>query len=279
MGGTGRALAWRAAALMARLAPAAAERRLSRPAFIVTAGRSGSSFLTRALADLPELAVYPSEANRLWHPNAYPRRRFSDELPDIWQAPRRFTELSLARRTAADGRRLRANFGAYQALTRGRVLVAKSAMIQFMLPWVCSQFPDGRFIHLVRDGRAVVLSYGKRMMRLSGAGAGERPSGELLRTLARYWCESLAAVWTADDELGLERDDRLLEVRYETLCTDPAGELARLASYLGVARAAGAAAPAAFESTNWKSERELPTVVAEELSAIMRDGLNRYGYR
>ncbi len=266
--------------MVAALAPGLGERRLGRAHIVVTAGRSGSTFLMRVLDGLPGLAVYPGEANRLWHPGAYPRRRFGDRVPSIWRQPERFAEYTLAHRTAADTRRLRATLGAYRVLTGGDALVVKSAMIQLILPWVAEQFPGARFIHLVRDGRAVALSYGKRLLARSAPGeAGAVPDGEMLRALARYWRDSVAAVARADAELGLAAGGRLLEVTYESLCADPPAELGRLASYLGLAERADAGRlPAAFDSRNWKAAGELAAPLAAELADIMRAGLERYGY-
>ena len=173
---TRQGIARRLATVVSAVAPGLAENRLRRPVFVVTAGRSGSTFLMRVLDELPGLAVYPGEANRLWHPNAYPRSRFGDEVPVFWRRPRRFTEYSLSHRTERDERRLRAALGAYQALMGGGRLVCKSAMIQFMLPWIDARFAGARYVHLVRDGRAVALSYGKRLLsRETSAGAAGRP--------------------------------------------------------------------------------------------------------
>ena len=275
-----QALARRAAILGARLAPGLGERRLGRPCLVVTAGRSGSTFLMRVLDELSGLAVYPGEANRLWHPRAYPRRRFGDRVPSIWRQPGRFADYTLRHRTATDARRLRAALGGYRALMGGGGLVVKSAMIQFILPWVVEAVPGARFLHLVRDGRAVALSYGRRLLaRRARGGEAPEPDAELLRQLASYWQETVDAVARADAELGLGADGRLLEVTYESLCADPAAELRRLAAYLGVAQpAAGAPLPAAFDNRNWKAASAIPAVLAEELTALMRSGLERYGY-
>ncbi len=273
-------LARRAALAVANLAPGLGEGRLSRPYFVVTAGRSGSTFLMRVLEEHPDLAVYPSEANRLWHPKAYPRRRFGEEVPRFWREPERFVEYSLRHQTAADARRLRATFGAYRALMGRPTFVCKSAMIQFSLPWVCGQFPDARFIHLVRDGRSVVLSYGKRLLRRGKEESPDpAPDGEMLRALARYWRDSVDAVDRASRELGLAAEGRLLEVSYEALCADPAAELRRLTAFFGLAAPATAGRlPAGFEDRNWKAARELTGELAADLDAIMRPGLERLGY-
>lgn len=239
----------------------------------------------RVLDEQRGLAVYPGEANRLWHPNAYPRRRFGDRVPVFWQEPERFIEYSAAHRSARDERRLRGTFGAFRALMGGGTLIAKSAMLQFSLPWLCRLFPEARFIHLVRDGRAVVLSYAKRLLsRRAGTGPApkpddEGPDDEMLRTLARFWRDSIGAVARASDELGLASEGRMLEVTYESICLDPVAELNRLAAYLeAVAPPSGGGLPASFDNRNWKAAGELSGPLAAELTRIMRDGLDRYDY-
>ncbi len=101
----------------------------------------------------------------------------------------------------------------------------------------------------------------------------------MLRSLACFWRDSIAAVQLAGSELGLHAAGRLLEVTYESLCADPVVELKRLGSYLGVATpASGDRLPASFDNRNWKAESELTSALAAELTAIMQVGLDRYGY-
>jgi len=99
---------------------------------------------------------------------------------------------------------------------------------------------DVKVIRLVRDGRAVALTYtdparfadaSSPEMRGGGAG-GERDSERL--SMARA-----ALAWRRSNEesehvlAGLDRS-RWVEVRYEELCADPQGTLRRILDFLGL---------------------------------------------
>jgi hypothetical protein len=80
-------------------------------------------------------------------------------------------------------------------------------------------WPDARFIHLLRDGRAVARSH----VQMGWAGNAWAAS-KAWRDAERA-CQAL--------ERALE-PSRLLEVRYEELVRNPPGELARICAFLGV---------------------------------------------
>ena len=97
----------------------------------------------------------------MWHPKAYPLRYSNLEKPPIWVDPYKFTQMSLEDWTPRDRRSIRAIFGAYQAICRKKYFLNESAMIVFMIPYILELFPEARFIHMYRDGRAVAFSYAK----------------------------------------------------------------------------------------------------------------------
>ena len=88
-----------------------------------------------------------------------------------------------------------------------------------IVPELASMYPDARFIHLVRDGRDVAMS----MRRL-----GWSPD-------ASRWIHHGVLEWTAAldaaDALTLGKD-RLLEVRYEDVVTDPEGSARIICRFL-----------------------------------------------
>jgi hypothetical protein len=81
-------------------------------------------------------------------------------------------------------------------------------------------FPDARFIHLVRDGRAVAAS----ILPLDWG-----PNNVM--HAAEFWMARCAMGLGAELELGA---DRVLRVRYEELVTDPEVALRRIASFGGL---------------------------------------------
>jgi hypothetical protein len=99
-----------------------------------------------------------------------------------------------------------------------------------VLPVIARLFPEARFVHLVRDGRDVAFS------------PADAPHGPLVRGLAmiqridghlanaRRWATGA----TLGRAHGVMLGERYLEVRYEALVAEPAGELARVAEFLGI---------------------------------------------
>ncbi len=81
-------------------------------------------------------------------------------------------------------------------------------------------FPDARFIHLVRDGRAVAAS----IMPLDWG-----PNDAV--SAARYWMQWLAPGLAAELVYGPER---VMRVRYEDILADPRGQLDRMAAFIGL---------------------------------------------
>jgi hypothetical protein len=79
-------------------------------------------------------------------------------------------------------------------------------------------FPDARFVHLIRDGRDIALSY----MQL----------GFSLETAATYyWKRYVRAGRRAGAGLG---PGRYREIRYEDLLADPEGQLRAMCPFLGL---------------------------------------------
>ena len=172
----------RVARILARAFPAHMAAELHDPIFFIGAGRSGTNLLTDLLRSHPDLSVFPDEANDLWHPRLYPWSDARLDVPPIWADGQAFTRASLDSRSAADDQRLRAAFGAYQRLTRGRYLVNKSIMITFMVEYVLDVFPDARFIHLLRDGRSVALSFAQKDAKnISNTGRATRSTASISR--------------------------------------------------------------------------------------------------
>jgi hypothetical protein len=88
------------------------------------------------------------------------------------------------------------------------------------VPLLARIFPDARFIHIIRDGRDVALSY----LDLPGY-------PRTLWQAAIRWKERVRAARLAGPGLGKERYS---EVRYESLVADPEGVLRDLCQFLGL---------------------------------------------
>jgi hypothetical protein len=80
-------------------------------------------------------------------------------------------------------------------------------------------FPEARYVHIVRDGRDVMLSVRHRWEREQN-----------VQWIAREWA---MAIDRARD-FGTRHSDRYLEVRYESLLEDPEGVVREVAEFAGL---------------------------------------------
>lgn len=136
----------------------------------------------------------------------------------------------------------------------GRPWGWKLCETSYILPVVAALFPQGRFVHLLRDGRDVAFSdhvgptdafwrkiyFGtaaiERWRGLALDGATYRRHAHLFN--AQHWLASVRAGREAGRPLG----ERYREIRYETLCEDLAATTARLFDFLGLGTAGAAIA-------------------------------------
>lgn len=152
------------------------------------------------------------------------------------------------------------------------------------VPLLARLFPDARFVHLIRDGRNVALSYA------------DVPFGP--KTVG-----SAAALWAARVGTGMRDGRRLapgryVEILYEDLVEDPVGEVKDVCSFLGLAfdpamldhteRARSVMLPSADRLNPHVTERpikgvrswetEMPARHVEIFEAIAGDVLAQLGY-
>ncbi|MDQ3645989.1 MAG: sulfotransferase, partial [Actinomycetota bacterium] len=86
------------------------------------------------------------------------------------------------------------------------------------IPFLADLFPDARFVHLVRDGRNVALSYA------------DVPFGpKTVSEAARLWARRVSAGMAAGRTLP---PGRYIELCYEDLVEDPEGEAKGLCTFL-----------------------------------------------
>lgn len=96
-------------------------------------------------------------------------------------------------------------------------------VVDRLLAW----FPEGRFIHVIRDGRDVVCSL-RHHPKQKYVG-GEIVAQEITNPISRC-----ASRWLEDTSAGLayEGHPRYLSVRYEELVSDPRPTMARVCAFL-----------------------------------------------
>ena len=118
-------------------------------------------------------------------------------------------------------------------------------------------FPDGRFVHVIRDGRDVLASHRdvRRRIESSGRESWNRASFRTHRVCARWHRAAVAHFeLSADPRLA----ERYLAIRYEELVREPAASLASLFGFLELEAETGGPGPGSF---------------ADEAAAIPIDGI------
>jgi Sulfotransferase family len=199
------------------------------PFFIVASARSGTTMLRLILNRHPRIAVPPES-------------RFITEL---WQGADEVEVENFLSRLASHSRfvawelsieAIRAEIGesgvvsyhdaidaVYHAYARGKgkdLWGDKTPRYVEHIPFLASLFPESRFIHLVRDGRDVALSY-----------ADVSFGPKTVAKSAQLWAKRVTAGMRDGRALGR---DRYTEVRYEQLVEAPEPRLHELCSFLGV---------------------------------------------
>lgn len=300
------------------------------PVFLVGAGRSGTTLLYKLLAAhravgylgnyqkrLPHWrwtpllhrlpACVPALKRRFWFDDeggAYfnQRRRWllnlvpspSEAEPLYAAAGMLLTPAPEWRPDEATARRLRQAFERVRRLSGTRLVLSKRTANNRRLPALQAVFPQARYIHLLRDGRAVAYSLlkvhwwddhvlywnGRTPRQLVDGGA------DPVELAARNWTEEMASI-----EQGL-RDippAQVLQVHYESLLAQPRRELQRMLDFMGLGGEEDPAFWRTVESlrlrprpeawqTRW-SEAERQRVAAIQAAMLRRWGLAAEGAR
>jgi hypothetical protein len=204
--------------------------------FIVGSGRSGTTLVRAMLDSHPSLAVPPEtyfvvelldrrpeyEASEGFSKDAFLRDLLSNQWFRRWDVPpERVTAEIEGREISGYADAIRAAYAVF-ARTRGKDRYADKTPVHiYHLPVLADLFPEGRFVHVIRDGRDVAASFlDQDDMRPNGMGEA-----------ALLWRERVSIGRTAGAELG---PDRYLELRYEELVKDPRPILERLCATIGL---------------------------------------------
>lgn len=118
------------------------------------------------------------------------------------------------------------------ALTGKRRFVIHSFGAMVCLDLFADLFPAARFILMVRDPRAVAVSLRRCDWRNAQDGT-RLPYTTNAAAAARLWNDMLRTAQPAATRL--ERDGRLVALRYEDLCRNPGAAMTRIGSLLGTA--------------------------------------------
>jgi hypothetical protein len=241
------------------------------PLFVVGAPRSGTTFLAGSLGAQPGVVdlgeVRPLKA-------AIPALA---AMEDADAAVRVARILDRTRRLA---------------LARKLRFVEQTPEVGFVLASALRAYPDARAVHIVRDGRDVATSLLERGW-LSAGRAGSDDAQFRYGAHARFWVEpdrvqefSAASdatragwAWRRYVEAARSVDERVVEVRYEAMVSDPEGTAAYLGDRLGLdPDRLGATLSAAHDRSAGRWRRDL---TAEQVADVEREAgplLRELGY-
>jgi hypothetical protein len=166
----------------------------------------------------------------------------SDAAPYGWRLARGEVTAGEARAFYLDVWRRRLSG---RALSSVDLFAVRGAGHALVVPFLAREFPDGRILHVFRDGRAVVRALIARAgevrapdaqpptLEVDWVPAGRRAEFEAATTAGRA-----ALAWAIHVRAALEgravAPDRYFEVRYEDLLADPGGWGGRVLSFAGV---------------------------------------------
>ena len=209
---------------------------LKQPIFIIGAPRSGTTFLGSCVAEIPEISYHFEPVAT----KAASRCIYDQE----WEfgKTKRFYNLVYAwlMRLHTDGD-LR--------------FAEKTPRNCFVIDFLRQAFPDAQFIHIVRDGRDVALSYSKKpWLQAASAKSGKtEPGGYAYGPYPRFWVEPdrveefeatsdihrCVWAWRRFTDSALTACQQLPtaqyhELRYENLAKHPRMEAEKMLDFMGI---------------------------------------------
>lgn len=200
---------------------------MNSPFFIVASARSGTTFLRLTLNAHPLVAVPPESRfiTELWSgEDAVDRDTFLAALSEH----KRFLAWGLSiedvrrqlgeRKTLPYTDAISGTYEAYVAKNGKRYWGDKTPRYVEHIPFLAEKFPEARFIHLVRDGRNVALSY-------SHVDFGPKN----VARAARLWQRRVGAGIRDGRSLP---PGRYIEIRNEDLATDTETEVKKVCEFL-----------------------------------------------
>ena len=198
--------------------------------FIVGSARSGTTLLRLVLNAHGQVAVPPESrfVTELWSGedevivDDLLQQLAEHRLFRVWEL-----EIDDVRREVGDAQRARyadVIEAAYKVWARSKEKSCwgdKTPRYIEQIPLLARLWPEAKFIHQIRDGRNVVLSYG------------DVPFGpKTVGKAADLWAKRVKAGLANGRPLGPER---YMEIRYEEFVSDPPNQTKALCDFLGVA--------------------------------------------
>lgn len=283
------------------------------PLIVIGAGRSGSTLLHDVLAWHPRACWLSGLANRFPENPAVHRALLRalavpgldrlvhrylrpSEAYDFWERHclgfrRPVRDLVAADLTPRSARRITSALRRLPTGGRDHLTVKITGWPR--VGFLSALYPDARFVHIVRDGRAVVNSLIATDWWRGWQGPQQWRWGELSPEHAAIWQRhdrsfvALAAIQyniilNAIDAAAADLPaERYLELRYEDLCAEPAATLRKVCGFAGWSWSPAFEAHIgrqSFVNTNAKFTVDLSAEQQAIAAEIVAPYLRRYGY-
>ncbi len=196
------------------------------PIFIIGAARSGTTWVYDIFNAHPEVAgVYESW---LFTSN----NGIGSLFTEAHWPPRHsgLSRLLTREELVSDVREFMQTIMSHAIEEQDRYLVEKSPSHLYSIPLIREVFPEARFVHVIRDGRDVVVSV--RAAAKSWVPGWKKSFGSSLARATLSWQNAIKKARGYLVELG---PDRYIEVRYEEIKADPMAAYRKLFDFGGIA--------------------------------------------
>ncbi len=209
---------------------------LEKPIFIIGAPRSGTTFLGECISALPEISYhFEPIATKMASRYIYEQQWEFNKAKHFYRSVYSWL--------------MRVNFDGDLRFAE------KTPRNCFLIDFLANAFPNSQFIHIIRDGRDVALSYSKKPWLQAKQAKSNRsePGGYAYGPYARFWVESARAqefestsdihrcIWAwrlfTENVLNFANSlptSRYHELRYEKLVFETVPEAQRLLDFLNI---------------------------------------------
>lgn len=284
---------------------------LEAPFFVVGCGRSGTTIVYELLCEHPDLAWFSNHAERLpafphlealtrlWGIGAlrHSRSRLATRPVEghaLWdrsgprEARHRNAPLTAADVDAEHATRVKEIVAAHVRYHRGRRFINKNTRNSRRVLYLDAIFPDAKFLHVIRDPRAVVASllavhwwpdlplwWSENRTPRALAADGATPEA----VAAEHWVRSVERLLA---DARCLPSSRYLEIRYEAFTESPRAVLSRICEFAGLSlspRIAESVRRRTIASQNVKYKSQLGEEELRTVERIVAPLADRLGYR
>ncbi len=246
-----------------------------KPFFILGCPRSGTTMINKVVSMHPDIGTFNSA--EIWDPQVYKPGR--DSVLD----DRDVTESIV--------KRIKWTFAFYQRCSRSSVFLNTYARNSVRIPFIKKIFPNCKFIHIIRDGRAVAFSLMQIMekepyRKKFEMGKFTKPANwrdiitlPPLECYSELWVGVMEEVERGKIKAQIPKQD-WFEFRYEDLCNHPEHVLPSIFEFMELSISEQLTREMAKipTSMNFKWRERLTLEKIDKMNDIMGNWLEHFGY-